>query len=257
MVEVKVFAGGAVQTREVDESAFAHPKHGARVLGRTLKDALVMYEANARAGTHKVKTRGEVRGPNHKLWAQKHTGRARMGSDKSPLWRGGGIIFGPQPRDYSYHMPAKARRVALRTALLAKLRDGEIAIADGWPADKPSTKAARAILDGLGASRSALVVSDAHDRTLYLSLRNLPHVEVCSVDELNAHRVLRRQVVVLTSPAYARLEQRMADENKKLHRGAIEPEKQSTTKAGGRGTAGAKARAAEQRKSRGGPEQGG
>ena len=107
MVKVKKYSGGSVQSTEVDESLF-----GDRVLGRTLKDAVVMYEANSRAGTVKTKTRGEVKGPNQKLWRQKHTGRARMGTRKSPLWRGGGTVFGPRPRDYSYHMPRKARQVA-------------------------------------------------------------------------------------------------------------------------------------------------
>jgi large subunit ribosomal protein L4 len=85
---------------------------GERVLGRTLKDAVVMYEANVRQGTHKAKTRGEVAGPNRKMWKQKHTGRARMGSKKVVHWRGGGVVFGPRPRDYSYQMPVKRARRA-------------------------------------------------------------------------------------------------------------------------------------------------
>ena len=111
MVEVKVYSGGSVDTRQVDESLF-----GERVLSRTVKDAVVMYEANSRAGTASTKTRGEVKGVNKKLWKQKHTGRARMGTTKAPQWRGGGVAFGPKPRDYSYHMPKKARRAALRSS---------------------------------------------------------------------------------------------------------------------------------------------
>ena len=112
MVEVKVFQGGSVATKDVDAGAF-----GAKVLGRTLKDAVVMYEANQRQGTVKAKTRSMVRGGNKKLWPQKHTGRARMGTTKSPIWRGGGRIHPPQPRDHAYHMPQKARRGAPRNAL--------------------------------------------------------------------------------------------------------------------------------------------
>src|SRR5690606_36490437 len=153
MVDVKVFANGAVSSRALDESVFEHPKDGSRVLGRTLKNALVMYEANRRAGTHKTKTRSEVNGPNHKLWKQKHTGRARMGTDEWPLWKGGGITFGPRPRDYSFHMPTQARRVALRNALLTKFQDGEVALAGGWPSERPSTKQACAILKSLGMDR--------------------------------------------------------------------------------------------------------
>lgn len=210
MVEVKVFANGAVSSRTLEEAVFAHPEYGSRVLARTLKDAVVMYEANRRAGTHKTKTRSEVRGPNHKLWKQKHTGRARTGTDKSPLWRGGGVIFGPRPRDYSYHMPVQARRTALRNALLTKLRDGEAALADGWPTEKPSVKQATGILRALGMDRGVLVVTNGVDRTLYLSLRNVPYVDVCPVADLNAHNVLKSRYIVLTDAAYQALQATMS-----------------------------------------------
>lgn len=196
MVKVKSFAAGAVAERELDSSVF-----GDRVLGRTLKEALVMYEANRRQGTHKAKTRSEVRGGNKKLWKQKHTGRARMGTTKSPLWTGGGIAFPPVPRDYSYHMPKKARRAALYTAIFGKLRDGEVAVADGFPKDKPSTKAALKVLQALDMTRSVTVVTDGVDRNLWLSLRNVPGIEVTPVVDLNAHDVLVRRYVVCTPSA--------------------------------------------------------
>lgn len=206
MVEVKAYSGGSVDSRQVDESLF-----GDRVLKRTLKDAVIMYEANARQGTVKTLTRGEVRGPNKKLWKQKHTGRARMGTKKAPHWRGGGTTFGPRPRDYSYHMPKKARQSALRSALLSKLRDGEFAVADGWPAEAPSTKAATAILGALGlGGQSVLVVSENLDRTLHMSLRNVPRVDVCPVSDLNAHQVLLRRHMVVTPGALEALQQRVA-----------------------------------------------
>src|SRR5688500_12290473 len=173
MVEVKVLKGGAVATKEVDAAAF-----GSKVLGRTLKDAIVMYEANARQGTVQAKTRSMVKGPNKKLWPQKYTGRARMGTPKSPLWRGGGRIHPPEPRDHSYHMPKQARRAALRNAIFTKFRDQEVAIADGWPTGKPSTKSAIGILSQLGMGRSATVVTTDVDRTLCMSLRNVPLVDV-------------------------------------------------------------------------------
>lgn len=203
MVQVKVYSGGSISASEIDESRF-----GDRQLGRTLKDAVVMYEANKRQGTAKAKTRGEVRGPNKKLWKQKHTGRARMGTKKVGHWRGGGVIFGPQPRDYSYAMPKKARRVALRNAIFTKFRDGEVSIADGWPTDKPNTKAASAILTALDLGRGVLVVSAERDMNLYLSLRNVPHVEVAPVTDLNAHQVLRMRNLVLTPAAMTALEER-------------------------------------------------
>lgn len=203
MAAVKILKGGSVQQAEFDASLF-----GSRVLGRTLKDAVVMYEANARAGTHKTKTRSEVRGPNKKLWPQKHTGRARMGTPKSPLWRGGGVIFGPRPRDYSYHMPVKARRAALRNALWTKFNDGEVAVAEGWPQGEPSTKAACVILQQLGMQKSATVVTDKNDRNLWLSLRNVPLVDVCSVDDLNARQLLLRRWLVVTPAALEAMKQR-------------------------------------------------
>lgn len=203
MVEVKVFEGGAIKSTSVDASAF-----GTRVLGRTLKDAIVMYEANARAGTVQARTRSMVHGGNKKLWPQKHTGRARMGTTKSPLWRGGGRIHPPAPRDHSYAMPKQARRTALRNALFTKFRDGEVAIASGWPTDKPSTKSAVAILKKLGMQTSATVVTTGVERNLCLSLRNVPLVEVRTLDDLNARQVLLRRYIVLTPSAFSALQER-------------------------------------------------
>ncbi|MBL8733055.1 MAG: 50S ribosomal protein L4 [Planctomycetes bacterium] len=205
MVEVKVFKAGAVSTQQVDAGAF-----GEKVLGRTLKDAIVMYEANARAGTVQARTRSMVHGGNKKLWPQKHTGRARMGTTKSPLWRGGGRIHPPAPREHGFAMPKKARRVALRNALFTKFRDGEVAIADGWPTGKPSTKSAFAILSKLGMNGSATVVTTAVERNLVLSLRNVPMVDVRTVDDLNARQVLLRRYLVVTPAAYSAIEQRFA-----------------------------------------------
>ena len=200
MVDVKVFTGGTVKTESVDAGLF-----GDRVLGRTLKDAIVMYEANARAGTAKTKSRGEISGPNSKLWKQKHTGRARMGSPNVSHWRGGGTAFGPKPRDHSFHMPKKARRVALRNALFTKFRDGEVAVAEGWPKDAPSTKQVVAILKALEMEQSVLVVTEAHDANVNLSVRNIPLVDCLPVSDLNAYRVLQRRFMVVTPGALTAL----------------------------------------------------
>lgn len=205
MVEVKVFEGGAVKSSDVDASVF-----GTRVLGRTLKDAVVMYEANVRAGTVQARTRSMVHGGNKKLWPQKHTGRARMGTTKSPLWRGGGRIHPPAPRDHSYAMPKQARRAALRNALFTKFRDGEVAIAAGWPTGKPSTKAACGILGKLGMSASATVVTTEVDTNLLRSLRNVPLVDVRTVADLNARQVLLRRYLVLTPSAFEMIQKRFA-----------------------------------------------
>ncbi|MEY4672962.1 MAG: hypothetical protein RL148_746 [Planctomycetota bacterium] len=208
MVEVKVIQGDSVSKTEFDASVF-----GSRVLGRTLKDAVVMYEANARAGTHQAKTRAEVHGGNKKLWKQKHTGRARMGTTKSPLWAGGGRTFPPRPRDYSYAMPVKARRAALRNALFTKFQDGEVGVVQSWNLTKPSSKQAVARLAKLGMGKSATVVVHEADKNLYLSLRNVPLVDVCMVSDLNARQVLLRRWMVVTPQALEALKQRCVAAN--------------------------------------------
>lgn len=203
MVEVKVFEGGAIKSTQVDASTF-----GSRVLGRTLKDAIVMYEANVRAGTVQAKTRTMVHGGNKKLWKQKHTGRARMGTTKSPLWRGGGRIHPPAPRDHAYAMPKQARAAALRNAIYTKFQDGEVAVAAGWPSAKPSTKAAHGILQTLGMPSSVTVVTAANETNLVKSLRNVPLVDVRTVADLNARQVLLRRYLVLTPDALTAVQER-------------------------------------------------
>ena len=197
MATVKTLSGAEVGTLDVDANVF-----GSRVLGRTLKEALVMYEANKRQGTHKAKERSEVRGTQHKMYRQKHTGRARAGDIRSPLRRGGGTIFAPRPRDYSYLMPKKQRRLALASALRGKLEDGQVFVVDGFPMSAPSTKAACAVLDSVGAGRSVLVVTADVEPVVVKSLRNVPRVDVLPVSDLNAHSVLLRQNLVFTPAAF-------------------------------------------------------
>ncbi|HHI80300.1 MAG TPA: 50S ribosomal protein L4 [Planctomycetes bacterium] len=197
MATVHTYGGGKKDTREVDEALF-----GGKILGRNLKDILVMYEANLRQGTVKTKERGEIAGSNKKPWKQKHTGRARAGSKKSPIWRGGGTIFGPKPRDYSYAAPKKQRRLALRSALLAKLQDGEVFVIDGFPSDAPSTKKAAALLAAAGVEGGATVVTKEMDLVLIKSVRNLPKVDATTVGDLNARSVLLRKNLVFTPEAF-------------------------------------------------------
>ncbi len=197
MATVHTYGGGKKDSREVDEALL-----GGKVLGRNLKDILVMYEANLRQGTVKTKERGEIRGSNKKPWKQKHTGRARAGSKKSPIWRGGGTIFGPKPRDYSYAAPKKQRRLALRSALLLKLQDGEVFVVDGFPSGAPSTKQAAALLASAGVEGGATVVSKDVDLVLIKSLRNLPKVDITPVGDLNARSVLLRKNLVFTPEAF-------------------------------------------------------
>ena len=208
-MQVKSYKAGSVGQTEFDESPL-HDKVGkARVLYRTLKDAVVMHQANQRQGNANTCGRGEIAGSGKKPWKQKHTGRARAGDRKSPIWRGGGTVFGPKTRDWSYHMPAKARRVATRTALFGKLRDGEVVIAELGAFANPSAKSARKILADLGRPRRALVVIEQYDEALYKSFRNFPGVSVRIADDVCAHDLVAGGLVIVQPTAMSKLTQRI------------------------------------------------
>jgi large subunit ribosomal protein L4 len=180
----------------------AREQFDTRVRYPLLKEAAVMYLANKRVGTHSTKTRGQLAGSNKKPWKQKGTGRARAGTRKSPLWRGGGTIFGPHPRDYSYAINRKQRRVALRSALFAKFRDGQVVVLEGLKVDSPKTKPVAAALKALGVRGACLIGTSAQDKNLYLSARNIPGVFVFALSELNALDVLNARTVVLTRDGF-------------------------------------------------------
>lgn len=161
--------------------------------------SVVNFLANQRQGTHATKTRGLVSGGGKKPWKQKHTGRARSGSIRSPLWRGGGIIFGPQPRDYSYSIPKKTRQLALRATLSGKLADGEITVIDELSLGKPRTKEVASILKKLELDgRSLLIVIPEYDETVLLSARNIPGVKVRRVKDLNPYDLASSRRVLMT-----------------------------------------------------------
>ncbi len=203
-MQVKSYKAGNVGLIDFDESSF-----GGKVLYRTLKDAVVMHQANQRQGTVKTKGRSEVAGTNKKPYRQKHTGRARAGDRKSPIWRGGGIVFGPRPRDYGYHMPSKARRVALRSALAGKLADDEVVIADLGEFPKPSAKAARKVLADLGSPRRACVVVAERSDSLWKSFRNFPLVNVRTASELCAFDVVNGGLIIAERAALDHLVERV------------------------------------------------
>ncbi|MBL8862727.1 MAG: 50S ribosomal protein L4 [Planctomycetes bacterium] len=203
-MKVQSYDAGKVGTAEFDSAPF-----GTRVLYRTLKDAVVMYHANQRQGTAKVKTRAEVHGSHAKPWKQKHTGRARAGDKKSPLWRKGGTIFGPHPRDFGYHMPKTARRVALRSALYGKLQDGELVLATLPRLDAPSAKSARKVLADLGAPRRALVLLSAPNANVWKSFRNFPGVVVRTAADLNARDVVNGGTIIAEPAAMTALAERV------------------------------------------------
>lgn len=161
-----------------------------------------MYEANRRVGTHATKTRAEVAGSKKKPWRQKGTGRARAGSKKSPLWKGGGVVFGPQPRDYSYAIHRKQRQVAIRSALLSKFLDGQVVVVEDLDLDVPKTKKVHQILKAIGVEGKCLIGTDAHNKNLAMAARNIPGVLVSPVSEFNARDVVRMPSVVLTRKAF-------------------------------------------------------
>jgi large subunit ribosomal protein L4 len=212
-VQVKSYRAGNVAPVEFDETPF-----GGKVLYRTLREALLMYQQNQRLGTASTRGRDQVAGSNKKPWKQKHTGRARAGDRKSPIWRGGGTVFGPKPRDWSYHMPKKARRVALRTAIAGKLADDEVVIAELGRFDAPSAKAARKILADLGSPRRALIVLAEPSPNVWKSFRNFPGVSVKSAADLCALDVAAGGIVVAERGALDFLAQKLAPTEKQRER---------------------------------------
>ncbi len=210
-MKLKLIQDGKQAQREVDTSAF-----GEKVLFRTLKDAVVMYHANQRQGTAKVKGRSEIALSNKKPWKQKHTGRARAGDKKSPIWRGGGTIFGPHVRDFSYHMPVKARRAALRSAMAGKLGDGEVILIDTANLTKPSAKSARAMLAASGAferpkgaQKGVLVLLSANKESTWKSFRNFPRTAVKSASDVCARDVVQAGLVLAEPGALESLARRI------------------------------------------------
>lgn len=167
-----------------------------------LHEAVVNFLANQRQGTHATKTKGLVSGGGKKPWKQKSTGRARAGSNRSPLWRGGGTVFGPQPRDYSYSLPRKQKKVALYAALSRKLSDGEVVVIEELRLAEPKTKLMAGLIGDLGLSGKSLLVVDAEvDKNVLLSARNLPGVRCMRAVDLNAYDVLVPRSLIMTKSA--------------------------------------------------------
>ena len=184
-----------------------------RVNLRLISQAAAMYRTNLRAGTASTKTRGEVSGGGRKPWKQKHTGRARAGSIRSPLWRHGGSVFGPRPRDFSYRLPQAIRRRALLEVLKGKLRDEELVVLNELGAKVPKTKPFAGLAKAFGIARSSVIVLEESSAPLIKSLRNLEGFELRQVGNLNAFDVLNAHKVLLSQAAFQRLEQRVKEPN--------------------------------------------
>ena len=176
-------------------------------------EAVTHYRAAQRAGTHATKNKKLVSGAGRKLWKQKGTGRARVGSIRSPLWRHGGTVHGPQPRSYDFAFPKKKLLGALRSALATKFSDGKLTVVDGLDSLSGKTKDLREALDTLGVEKTSLIVANVnsdtreHDRNLYLSARNLDGVELVSGSEVHPYHLLRYDRAIFSRPAIEQLQE--------------------------------------------------
>lgn len=193
MVDVLNPTGKKAGTVELDELYFGIEPNVA-----VMSQVVTAQLAARRAGTQSTKTRSEARGGGAKPWAQKGTGRARAGSSRSPIWRGGGVALGPKPRKYTQKTPKKMVRLALRSALSDRAAEGKVLVVDAWNWDAPKTKDAKAALAALGATGRVLVVLTDGDGVAARSFRNLPEVQIINSRELNAYDVLVNDVVVFT-----------------------------------------------------------
>src|ERR1700756_5297189 len=200
VVDVVNLDGKKVGQVELAEAVF-----GAKVNAHLLHEASRWYLRGLRAGTHKTKDKSEVSGAGRKLWRQKGTGRARIGSIRSPLWRHGGTVHGPRPRDYSYALPKKQLLGALRSALSAKLADQKLTVVDGWQLESHKTQSLVATPAKLNFTKSALLVSHGENRNLELASRNLEGVKLSAPNALQPYEVLKHDRLVLSKDAVARL----------------------------------------------------
>jgi large subunit ribosomal protein L4 len=199
-----------LNNQKVGELALADDVFGAEVNDALLYEAVRHYQAGLRAGTHKTKVRSEVAGSGKKLWKQKGTGRARMGSVRSPIWRHGGTVHGPQPRDYSYKLPRKMVLGALRSALSAKVRDGELKVVQGFSFADHKTKNAEGVLAKLETGRTVLVVDNGENRNLELGIRNIKGVTLMPTKDVNPYHLLGHRSVLLSEAAARKLSEALA-----------------------------------------------
>ena len=179
---------------------------------QAVHDVVVAYRAAQRSGTASTKTVGEVAGTNKKPWRQKGTGRARAGSFRSPLWAGGGVVFGPKPRDFAKKVSKKTKQLALRKALSERIKAGDVVVVDDLKLESPKTKEFAGVISKLELKGSTLVVSAGTDKNLSLASRNVPNVALATSDSLNTYDVLRPAKLLFTRSAFEKVESRLAAE---------------------------------------------
>jgi large subunit ribosomal protein L4 len=207
-MKLKVINTSGAATGEVEFAEELLIKNGKG--SQAVHDSVVAYMANQRLGTAKTKQIGEVHGSGKKPWKQKGTGRARAGSFASPLWRGGGVVFGPHPRDYSIRVPKKVKALAFRRALSERLLAGDVVVVDDLKLDGHKTRDFVALVDKLApGAATTLLVTGQMDNDLKLASRNLPDVQVAPADSVNTYELLRFDKIVATKAAFEKLQARV------------------------------------------------
>ena len=203
MANVSVFnmEGNEVGTMELSDAVF-----GVEIKENLVHQAVVLRLANERQGTQKARTRSEVSGGGRKPWRQKGTGHARQGSTRAPQWKGGGVVFAPVPRDYSFKMNKKEKKAALKSALTSKVQDNKIVVLDELKLDAIKTKDFKRVMDNLKVS-SALVVTDVQDQNVILSARNLSGVATSVAANINVYDIMKYKNLVVTKAAVASIEE--------------------------------------------------
>lgn len=194
-----------IEFKKVSEIELNDAVFGADVNEALLHEVVRMQMAARRSGTASTKERSDVQGSSRKLWRQKGTGRARVGNVRSPLWRKGGVVFGPHPRDYSFKMPKKMRRSALRSALSLKIREEKVLVLKDFHLDEIKTKRFQAVVDRLGL-KTALFVLDQANAVLEKSSRNIPEIKMIRSEGLNVYDILKYQHLVLLEPSVKKIE---------------------------------------------------
>lgn len=205
-IAVRNWKNESVRSLELDPAVFDYP-----LKQHLIFEAVLAYRDAGRAGTHKTKNRVEVSGGTRKLWKQKHTGRARMGDNRSPLWRHGGTVHGPQPRDYSWNFPKRMRRNALRSALAQKLRDGKVICVEAFGIDSLKTQdLEKALASGLGITGKALLVPADAERNLELAARNNPRLKTVRALGVSIVDLLNHDVLLISEEALLKLNEVLA-----------------------------------------------
>ena len=204
-VDVKNLKNEVVGSLDLADAVFGGP-----INDDLMHQAVKQYLAANRAGTHKTKTRAEVSGSGRKPWRQKGTGRARVGEIRNPLWRKGGTVFGPQPRDYAYHLPRKMFRAALKSALAFKLKEKQLSIVDAFTLDDHRTKPLAKAIAGIGGNRKVLIIDNAENRNLQLASRNLDEVQLIPNLQITPYHVLNANHVVFSKAAIQALQEVLA-----------------------------------------------